>query len=192
MKSYGGSEGINLSEIQNCVSGGPLTDACQFLLRQFGAFSQNLYDSVSRAAVSPFDEIRYVGDNLKYEILVIWSYGSRHDSLLPKVYIRSLSGAGSLSLSSRKVSIGIMPRNGQTRRMTWTTLIGSGVVASMDDVRQGEMILSGLYASGRLRGDIDYNASRLQGGHHPDYLDGGLDRMTLQFGKSRDQLVIPP
>ncbi len=97
MKSYGGSEGINLSEIQNCVSGGPLKDACQFLLRQFCAFSQNLYDSVSRAAVSPFDEIRYVGDNLKYEILVIWSYGSRHDSLLPKVYIRSLSGAGSLS-----------------------------------------------------------------------------------------------
>ena len=190
LKSYGGSEGINLTEIQNCVSGGPLKEACQVLVRQLGAFSQNLYDRVSRVAVSPFDEIRFVGDNSHYEIWVTWPYGDRHGSLIPSVYIRSKSGAGSLSLKSGKVSIGAMPRN--PGRVTWTTVIGAGVVASMEDVRKGEMILSGLYASGRLRGDIEYNASRLQGGHHPDYLDGGFDRMTLRFGKSRDQIVIPP
>ena len=61
LKSYGGSEGINLSEIQDCVSGGPLKEACQLLLRELGAFSQNLYDRVSRVAASPFDEVRYVG-----------------------------------------------------------------------------------------------------------------------------------
>ena len=83
-----------------------------------------------------------------------------------------------------------MPRN--PGRVTWTTLIGPGVVASMEDVRKGESILRGLYRSGRLKGDIEFNASRLQGGHHPDFLDGGNDRMTLRFGKSRDQIVIPP
>ena len=97
-----------------------------------------------------------------------------------------------MSISTGKSSIGTMPRNGPTRRMTWTTLIGSGVVASMEDVRKGERILSGLYSSGRLRGDIEYNARRLQGGHQIDYLDGGFDRMTLRFGKSRDRIVIPP
>ena len=97
-----------------------------------------------------------------------------------------------MSLSSGKVSIGTMPRNGPTRRMTWTTLIGSGVVTSIEDVRQGERILSGLYASGRLRGDVEYNARRLQGAQQTDYLDGGFDSMTLRFGKSRDQHVIPP
>ena len=76
--------------------------------------------------------------------------------------------------------------------MSWTTLIGPGVVASIDDLRQGEKILSGLYSSGRLRGDIEYNARRLQGGQQTDYLDGGFDRMSLRFGKSRDQIVIPP
>ena len=131
-------------------------------------------------------------ENSTYEIRVIWPFGARHDTLLPKVYIRSLSGEGSLSISSGKVSIGTMPRNGPTRRMTWTTVVGSGVVASMEDVRQGERILSGLYASGRLRGDIEYNARRLQGGQQTDYLDGGFDRMTLRFGKSRDEIVIPP
>ena len=192
LKSYGGSEAIDLSGIQNCVSGGPLKEACQLLLRQLGAFSEHLYHRVSRVAESHFDEITFVGDNSTYEIRVIWLFGSRHDSLLPRVYIRSLSGAGSLSISAGKVSIGTMPRNGPTRRMTWTTLIGSGVVASMEDVRKGERILSGLYASGRLRGDIEYNARRLQGGQQTDYLDGGFDRMTLRFGKSRDQIVIPP
>jgi len=187
-----GSEGINLSEIQNCVSGGPLKEACQLLLRQLGAFSQNLYDRVSRVAESHFDQITFVGDNSTYEIRVIWPFGARHDSLLPRVYVRSLSGAGSLSISAGKVSIGTMPRNGPTRRMTWTTLIGSGVIASIDDVRKGERILSGLYASGRLRGDIEYNARKLLGGQQTDYLDGGFDRMTLRFGKSRDQIVIPP
>ena len=183
---------MHLNEIKNCVSGGPLKEACQLLVRQLGAFSQHLYDRVSRVAVSHFDEIRYVGDNLEYEIRVTWPYGSRHDSLLPKVYIRALSGAGSLSLSSGNVSIGTMPRNDQRRRMSWTTLIRPGVVASIDDLRHGEKILSGLYSSGRLRGDIEYNARRLQGGQQTDYLDGGFDRMTLRFGKSRDQIVIPP
>ena len=192
LKSYGGSEGINLSEIQNCVSGGPLKEACQLLLRQLGAFSEHVYDRVSRVAESRFDEITFFGDNSMYEIRVIWSYGGRHHSLLPKVYIRSLSGEGSLSISSGKVSIGTMPRNGRTRRMTWTTLIGSGVVASIEYIRKGERILSGLYSSGRLRGDIEYNARRLQGGQQTDYLDGGFDRMTLRFGRSKDQIVIPP
>ena len=76
--------------------------------------------------------------------------------------------------------------------MSWTTLIGSGVVASIDDLRQGEQILSGLYASGKLRGDIEYNARKLLGGQQTDYLDGGFDRMTLRFGQSRNQRVIPP
>ena len=183
LKSYGGSDGINLSEIQNCVSGGPLKESCQILIRQLGAFSQDPYDRVSRVAESHFDQITFVGDNSTYEIRVIWPFGGRHDSRLPKVSIRTLSGAGSLSISSGKVSIGTMPRNGPTRRMTWTTLIGSGVVASIEDVRQGERILSGLYASGRLRGDVEYNARRLQGGQQTDYLDGGFDRMTLRFGK---------
>ena len=58
LKSYGGSEAIDLSEIQNCVSGGPLKEACQLLVRQLDAFAQHLYDRVSRVAVSPFDEIR--------------------------------------------------------------------------------------------------------------------------------------
>ena len=97
-----------------------------------------------------------------------------------------------MSLSSGKVAIGTMPRNGQRRRISWTTLIGSGVVASIDDLRQGEQILSGLYASGKLRGDIEYNARKLLGGQQTDYLDGGFDRMTLRFGRSRDQIVIPP
>ena len=97
-----------------------------------------------------------------------------------------------MSISAGKVSIGTLPRNGPTRRMTWTTLIGSGVVARIEDVRKGERILSGLYASGRLRGDVEYNARRLLGGQQTDYLDGGFDRMTLRFGKSRDQIVIPP
>ena len=134
LKSYGGSETIDLSGIQNCVSGGPLKEACQNLLRQLGAFSEHLYDRVARVAESRFDEITFVGDNSTYEIRVNWPYGGRHDSLLPKVYIRSLSGAGSLSISSGKVSIGTMPRNGPTRRMTWTTLIGSGVIASIEDI----------------------------------------------------------
>ena len=192
LKSYGGSQGINLSEIQNCFSGGPLKEACQVLVRQLGAFSQHVYDRGSRVAESQFDEITFVGDNSTYKIRFIWSYGGRHDSLLPQVYIRSLSGAGSLSISSGKVSIGTMPRNGQRRRLTWTTLIGSGVVASIDDVNRAEMIWEGLYSSGRLRGDIEYNARRLQGGQQKYYLDGGFDRMTLRFGKSRDQIMIPP
>ena len=192
LKSYGGSEGINLTEIQNCVSGGPLKEACQLLLRQLGAFSEHVYDRVSRVAESHFDEITFVGDNSTYEIRVIWPFGARHDSLFPRVYVRSLSGAGSLSISAGKVSIGTMPRNGPTRRMTWTTLISSGVVASIEDVRKGERILSGLYASGRLRGDVEYNARRHLDGQQTDYLDGGFDRMTLRFGKSRDQIVIPP
>ena len=91
-----------------------------------------------------------------------------------------------------KVCIGTMPRNGQMRHMNWATLIGSGVVASIDDLRQSGRVLSGLYSSGRLRGDVEYNARRLQGVPQTDYLDGGLDRMTLRFGKSRDQIVIPP
>ena len=190
LRSYGGSEVVNLNDIQNCVSGGPLKEACQLLVRQLNAFSQSLFDRVSRVAVSPFDEIRFVGDNSHYEIWVTWPYGDRHGSLIPSVYIRSKSGAGSLSLKSGKVLIGAMPRN--PGRVTWTTVIGAGVVASMEDVRKGEMILSGLYASGRLRGDIEYNARRLQGVPQTDYLDGGLDRMTLRFGKSRDQIVIPP
>ena len=161
------------------------------MLRQLGAFSEHLYDRVARVAESRFDEITFVGDNSTHEIRVIWLFGSRHDSLLPRVYIRSLSGAGSLSISAGKVSIGTLPRNGPTRRMTWTTLIGSGVIASIDDVRKGERILSGLYASGRLRGDIEYNARRLQGGEQTDYLDGGFDRMTLRLGKE-DEIVIPP
>ena len=189
-RSYGGSEVVNLNDIQNCVSGGPLKEACQLLVRQLNAFSQSLFDRVSRVAVSPFDEIRFVGDNSHYEIWVTWPYGDRHGSLIPSVYIRSKSGAGSLSLKSGKVSIGAMPRN--PGRVTWTTVIGAGVVASMEDVRKGERILSGLYASGRLRGDIEYNARRHQGVQQTDYLDGGLDRMTLRFGRSRDQVVIPP
>ena len=190
LTSYGGSDVVNLSEIQACVSGGPLKEACQLLIRQLGAFSQHLYDRVERVAESHFDEITFFGDNLTYEIRVIWPYGDRHDSLLPKVYIRSKSSAASLSLSSGKVSIGTLPRN--PGRTTWTTVVGPRVVASVEDIRRGEMILHGLYRSGRLKGDIEFNASRLQGGHHPDYLDGGLDRMTLRFGKSRDQVVIPP
>ena len=110
LKSYGGSEGIDLSEIQNCVSGGPLKEACQLLLRQLGAFSEHVYDRVSRVAESQFDEITFVGDNSTYEIRVIWPFGSRHESLLPKVYIRSLSGAGSLSISTGKISLGTMPQ----------------------------------------------------------------------------------
>ena len=190
LKSYGGSEVVNLNDIQNCVSGGPLKESCQLLLRQLNTFSQPLFDRVSRVAVSPFDEIRFVGDNSHYEIWVTWPYGDRHGSLIPSVYIRSKSSAASLSLSSGKVSIGTLPRN--PGRTTWTTVVGpGGVVARVEDVRQGESILRGLYRSGRLKGDIEFNASRLQGGHHPDYLDGGLDRMTLRFGKSRDQVVIP-
>ena len=54
LKSYGGSD-----EIQNCVSGGPLKEECQVLARQLGAFSQNLYDRVSRVAESDFDEITF-------------------------------------------------------------------------------------------------------------------------------------
>ena len=192
LNSYGGSEGINLSEIQNCVSGGPLKESCQLLVRQLGAFSEHVHARVSRVAESHFDEITFVGDNPQYQIRVTWPYGDRHDSLLPKVYIRALSGARSLSISAGIVSIGTMPRNGPTRRMTWTTLIGSGVAPSMEDVRKGERILSGLYSSGRLRGDIEYNARRLQGGHQIDYLDGGFDRMTLRFGWNREQIVIPP
>ena len=118
LKSYGGSEGISLSEIQDCVSGGSLKESCQLLLRQLGSFSDHLYDRVARVAESRFDEITFFGDNSMYEIRVIWSYGGRHHSLLPKVYIRSLSGEGSLSISSGKVSIGTMPRNGDRRRMS--------------------------------------------------------------------------
>ena len=88
--------------------------------------------------------------------------------------------------------MGCCPAKGKTHRMTWTTLMGSGVVASMANVRKGEKIRSGLYSSGRLRGDIEYNARRLHGGQQTDYLDGGFDRMTLRFGKSRDEIVIPP
>ena len=160
------------------------------MIRQLGAFSQHLYDRVERVAESHFDEITFFGDNSTYEIRAIWPFGDRHDSLLPKVYIRSLSGEGSLSISAGKVSIGTLPRN--PGRTTWTTVVGVGVVASVEDVRKGEMILHGLYRSGRLKGDIEYNARRLQGGHHPDYLDGGSDRMTLRFGRSRDEIVIPP
>ena len=191
LKSYGGSEVVNLNDIQNCVSGGPLKESCQLLLRQLGSFSQHLYDRVERVAESHFDEITFFGDNSTYEIRVIWPYGDRHDSLLPKVYIRSLSGEGSLSISAGKVSIGTLPRN--PGRTTWTTVVGpGGVVARVEDVRKGESILRGLYRSGRLKGDIEFNARRLQGGQQTDYLDGGFDRMTLRFGKSRDQIVIPP
>ena len=190
LTSYGGSDVVNLCEIQACVSGGLLKEACQLLIRQLGSFSQHLYDRVEHLAESHFDEITCFGDNLTYEIRVIWPYGDRHDSLLPKVYIRSLSGEGSLSISAGKVSIGTLPRN--PGRTTWTTVVGPRVVASVEDIRRGEMILHGLYRSGRLKGDIEFNARRLQGGHHPDYLDGGLDRMTLRFGKSRGQVVIPP
>ena len=59
LTSYGGSDVVNLSEIQNCVSGGPLRESCQILVRQLNAFSQSLFDRVSRVAVSPFDEIRF-------------------------------------------------------------------------------------------------------------------------------------
>ena len=52
---------MNLTEIQNCVSGGPLKEACRLLLRQLGAFSQNLYDRVARVAESRFDEISFGG-----------------------------------------------------------------------------------------------------------------------------------
>ena len=97
-----------------------------------------------------------------------------------------------MSISAGRVSIGAMPRNGQRRRMSWATLIRSGVLASIEDVRKGQRILSGLDSSGHLRGDIEYNARRLQGGQQTDYLDGGFDRMTLRFGKSRDEIVIPP
>ena len=97
-----------------------------------------------------------------------------------------------MSISAGNNSLGTLSRNGKTRRMTWTTLMGSGVVASMANVRKGEKIRSGLYSSGRLRGDIEYNARRLQGGQQTDYLDGGFERMTLRFGKSRDEIVIPP
>ena len=51
-----------------------------------------------------------------------------------------------------------MPRNGQTRRMTWTTVVGAGVVACMEEVRRGEDISWGIYASALSRGDIQYNA----------------------------------
>ena len=57
LKSYGGSDGVNLSEVHNCVSGGPLKEACQNLLRQLGGFSSNIYDHVSRVAESHFDEV---------------------------------------------------------------------------------------------------------------------------------------
>ena len=96
-----------------------------------------------------------------------------------------------MNISAGKNPIGTMPRNGERRRMTWTTVVASGVVASTEDVRKGERILSGLYASGRLRGDVEYNARRLLGGQQTDYLDGGFDRMTSRFGKSRNQIVIP-
>ena len=36
---------------------------CQLLLRQLGAFSEHVYDRVSRVAESRFDEITFVGDN---------------------------------------------------------------------------------------------------------------------------------
>ena len=74
--------------------------------------------------------------------------------------------------------------------MTWTTLIGSGVVARLEDVRKGEEILRGLYRSGRLRGDVEFNARRLLGGQQTDYLDGGFDRMTLRFGRSGIRYVM--
>ena len=88
------------------------------------------------------------------------------------------------------MSIGTLPRN--PGRTTWTTVVGPRVVASVEDIRRGESILRGLYRSGRLKGDIEYNARRLQGVQQTDYLDGGLGRMTLRFGRNRDEIVIPP
>ena len=165
LKSYGGSDVAHLNDVGTCVSGGPLKESCQPLIRDLGAFSQHLYDRVERVAESHFDEITFFGDNLTYEIRVIWPYGDRHDSLLPKVYIRSLSGEGSLSISAGKVSIGTLPRN--PGRTTWTTVVGPRVVARVEDVRKGESILRGLYRSGRLKGDIEFNARRLQWGSSP-------------------------
>ena len=64
--------------------------------------------------------------------------------------------------ASSNVCIRALPRNGQRRRATWTTPISSGVAASMDDLRKIWSILNVLYASGRLRGYIGYNARMLQ------------------------------
>ena len=83
LQSYGGSEGISLSEIQDCVSGGPLKEACQLLLRQLGAFSEHVYDRVSHVAESRFDEITFVGDNATYEIQVIWTFGAATIAYFP-------------------------------------------------------------------------------------------------------------
>ena len=85
------------------------------------------------------------------------------------------------------------PRN-QPRRMTWTQLVGgSDADANPEEISRGQAILHGLYTSGPFKGDVEYNASVFQGiGPHPDFLDGGNDRMTLRFGKSRDHIVIPP
>ena len=201
MKSYRASDAVNLTEIQNCVSGGPLGQACDLLVRQLGAFSPHLHDRVSRVAAGPpdrikFNKIRFLGDNpySKYDICILWKYKNRR-GLPPEVYIKS--SEGSLRVKDGEVHIAKEgPRNTEVpQRMTWTRLLGGGNDANANpkEISRGQAILHGLYTSGPLKGDVEYNASVFQGiGPHPDFLDGGNDRMTLRFGKSRDQIVIPP
>ena len=193
LKSYRASDAVNLTEIQNCVSGGPLGQACDLLLRQLGAFSPHLHDRVSRVAVGPFNEIKFLGDNIsKYLIRIVWPYEGR-ESLPPDVYIQS--PMGSLRLMDGEVLIAKGGSRNPPRRMTWTRLLGGGsdADANPEEISRGEDILHGIYTSGPFKGDVEFNASVFQGiGPHPDFLDGGNDRMTLRFGKSRDQIVIPP
>ena len=200
LKSYRASDAVNLTDIQNCVSGGSLRQACDLLVRQLGAFSSHLHDRVSRVAAGPpdrikFNKIRFLGDNpySKYDICILWKYKNRR-GLPPEVYIKS--SEGSMRLKDGEVHIAKEgPRNQPPRRMTWTRLLDgrSDADANPEEISRGEAILHGLYTSGPLKGDVEYNASVFQGiGPHPDFLDGGNDRMTLRFGKSRDRIVIPP
>ena len=74
---------MNLNDVDNCVSGGPLEAACELLLRQLGTFSGHLYDIVSRAASNNVDEIRFWGDHIDNDLLVVWRYGRQGQGKLP-------------------------------------------------------------------------------------------------------------
>ena len=64
-----GSDVANPNDVETCVSGGPLKEACQLLIRQLGAFSQHLYDRVERVAESHFDEITFSRKGFEARVL---------------------------------------------------------------------------------------------------------------------------
>ena len=164
---------IDLKDVENCVSGGPLETACDQLLAQFTAFSDHLYGIASRDAQDRVSEIRFWGNNSDYKVGVVWRY-DRHEQgrLPPKVIIESRHGF--LSMSRGEVYLGAAPRTNHPRRITWTTLLARGVAASAEDIDRAELIVQGMYRSGVFQGAIDY----ISRGDR-SYLRG----TTLRYGK---------